>query len=438
MLKRTIKQKMPLSSILVGERFRTDLGDIDALAANIAEYGLLSPLVVSSDGTLIAGGRRYAACRQVGLPDVPVVVVDNPAEVDRREIELIENVFRKDMDWAERARLEERIHALKKEQDPNWSQRDQSEYMDQSLGATNRRLQLAQFLQVMPELAGCETEQEAVKLLQGVRERLVIEKLAEQARANPAHRWAADHYHIGNALEGMQAMHSGVVQFAEVDPPYAVDLHQHKSKLQLGAADPSIAPYHEIEGKDYPGFIKEAAEQVYHVLGDNTFAVWWHASRWGHEVRLILEGVGFHVQPVPAIWVKVNYNGQSNMPSRALSAAYEPFWICEKGQPMLHKQGRNNVFAYQPPTPSERFHPAERPLDLILDVLDTFSHPGQVVISPFLGSGNTLRAAYRMHRTAFGWDLSTEYKDAFLAKVRQDNEQQQEQGNGQDIEAPTG
>lgn len=432
MLKRTIKQKMPLSSITVGDRFRTDLGDIDGLTTNIKEYGLLQPIVVSKAGNLIAGGRRYAACQAAGMLDVPVVLIDTDDELDARELELIENVFRKDMSWDEKAKLEARIHALKKEQDPSWTQRDQATYMDQSLGATNQRLQLAQFLDAMPELGKCETEQEAVKLIRGMQERLVVAKLAEQARANPAHRWAADHYHLGDALLGMRAMQGGVVQFAEVDPPYGVDLHQHKSKLQLGAADPGIAAYHEVEAADYPDFIKAAALEVYRVLGNDSFAVWWHASRWGSEVRSLLESVGFRVQPVPAIWHKVSYNGQSNMPLRYLSAAYEPFWICEKGNPALHRPGRNNVFSYQPPTPTERFHPAERPLDLILDVLDTFSHPGQVVISPFLGSGNTLRAAYRMHRTAFGWDLSQEYKDAFLAKVRADHETQQasEQDDG--------
>jgi adenine-specific DNA-methyltransferase len=421
-LKRTIKQRMQLDEISLGERFRVEYEEIEALAENIKEHGVLEPLLVSKEGVLLAGGRRYKACQVAGLSEVPVVVFDTGGrEVDEREIELIENVFRKDMKWQERARLEARIFALKEEQEPGWTQRDQAAMLGNSLGVSNKRLQLAGFLDAIPGLAACETEQEAIKVIRGLQEGITVNRLAAEAKLNPAYRWAADHYHVGDCIAGMEEMHPGVVEFAEVDPPYAVDLHQHKSKLQLGAADPSIAPYQEVDAKDYPDFLKRVATQVHRILRDGSYCVWWHGSIWAGTVRSVLEAVGFRVHGVPAIWYKVDFNGQSNMPDRMLSSAFEPFWVCEKGQARLHKPGRNNVFPYQPPSASERFHPAERPIELILDILDTFTSPGQVVVSPFLGSGNTLRAAYRSHRTAFGWDLAGEYKDRFLAKVQEEH-----------------
>ena len=36
---------------------------------------------------------------------------------------------------------------------------------------------------------------------------------------------------------------------------------------------------------------------------------------------------------------------------------------------------------------------------------------------PFLGSGVTLLAGYKIGTAGFGWDLSEEYKNAFLARV---------------------
>jgi hypothetical protein len=44
-----------IDEIVVGERHRRDLGDIASLAANVAELGLLHPIV--THGTLIAGER---------------------------------------------------------------------------------------------------------------------------------------------------------------------------------------------------------------------------------------------------------------------------------------------------------------------------------------------------------------------------------------------
>jgi ParB-like nuclease domain len=45
-----------IDEIVAGERHRRDLGDIASLAANVAELGLLHPIVIH--GTLIAGERR--------------------------------------------------------------------------------------------------------------------------------------------------------------------------------------------------------------------------------------------------------------------------------------------------------------------------------------------------------------------------------------------
>jgi ParB family chromosome partitioning protein len=52
---------MPITAIEIGHRFRRDLGDIDALAQNIADVGLLHPVVVTPNGELIAGLRRLRA-----------------------------------------------------------------------------------------------------------------------------------------------------------------------------------------------------------------------------------------------------------------------------------------------------------------------------------------------------------------------------------------
>lgn len=53
---------MPLK-IIVGERFRKDIGDIDALAESIKEVGMLQPIVIDASGHLIAGYRRLLAWR---------------------------------------------------------------------------------------------------------------------------------------------------------------------------------------------------------------------------------------------------------------------------------------------------------------------------------------------------------------------------------------
>lgn len=67
---------MRIDDVIVGARFRKDLGDLAALAKSISEIGLLHPIVVTPDNQLIAGQRRLEACRLLGWEMIPATVVD--------------------------------------------------------------------------------------------------------------------------------------------------------------------------------------------------------------------------------------------------------------------------------------------------------------------------------------------------------------------------
>jgi ParB family transcriptional regulator, chromosome partitioning protein len=57
-----------ISAITIGVRHRRDLGDIEGLAASIAEVGLLTPITVDENGRMLAGARRLAACKRRERP----------------------------------------------------------------------------------------------------------------------------------------------------------------------------------------------------------------------------------------------------------------------------------------------------------------------------------------------------------------------------------
>lgn len=85
--------EMQIADIRIGERFRKDMGDLDALAASIREHGLLHPPAVTEDGTLIAGHRRIQACLRLGMSTIPVRRI---AVADLLSAERDENQVRKD------------------------------------------------------------------------------------------------------------------------------------------------------------------------------------------------------------------------------------------------------------------------------------------------------------------------------------------------------
>lgn len=69
-----IELERAVDSIIIGRRHRTDLGDLDALAASIEREGLLQPPTVTPDGVLVCGRRRLAAIKQLGWRTVNVWV----------------------------------------------------------------------------------------------------------------------------------------------------------------------------------------------------------------------------------------------------------------------------------------------------------------------------------------------------------------------------
>ena len=411
-------QELDIKKIKVGSRFREEMGDVDSLAADIQKRGIIQPLSVDQAYNLLAGERRFRAATQIGLKKVPVVIHEVKGEIDSREIELIENTLRKDFTWVERANLEQRLFQLKQKEDPSWTQRDQAELMDHSVGTAARRLQLAEVMEAVPELADCKTEDEAWKKLKRLEEDIITQSLISEADPiyQKASKNARGHYMIGDALVGLSKLNAEAMGFIEVDPPYAVQLHKRKDRnQQLHQMD----MYNEVDADDYELFVQQVATECFRVLQPNAFMVWWFGPQWYAPVLRILREVGFKVNDIPAIWTK-DISGQTASPDTMLGSSYEPFFVCRKGMPKLRKPGRSNDFRFDPVAPQHKVHPTERPLALMQEIMETFVYPSQVVCVPFLGSGVTVRAAYLNKCVGFGWDLDELCKERFVNSVYKD------------------
>lgn len=85
---------------------RSSMGDLDELAASIQDKGILEPILArpismnrgegAQDLMIISGERRYRAALELGLREVPVIVME-VSEQEALEIALIENLQRKDL-----------------------------------------------------------------------------------------------------------------------------------------------------------------------------------------------------------------------------------------------------------------------------------------------------------------------------------------------------
>src|SRR5271168_5089776 len=84
------------------------------IAASIAEFGFLNPILVDTKAGIIAGHGRLLAARKLGLTEVPVIVLDHLTEAQKRAYVIADNKLAENAGWDDEM-LRVEIEALEDE-----------------------------------------------------------------------------------------------------------------------------------------------------------------------------------------------------------------------------------------------------------------------------------------------------------------------------------
>ena len=434
------QMELPLAKIDVGDRARKDYTGIEDLVKSIQEKGLIHPIAVATHPDnpekylLVAGGRRYRAHELMEAGKILCRVYNRVlTDLEFRSIELEENIQREDLSWQEKAYLEREIHRLqttihgekisRKADAPGHSMADTAKLLGVSRGKISQDMSLADAMEQFPEAPWekCKNANDAQKLKRRMETVIRNDELSAQAQKS----WGdgdskisklADSYVIGDFFEHIAKTPSDHFDVIEMDPPYGIDLQSAKSKRGLGAD--GLLQYNEIKAQEYPKFLSKAFKECYRVLKPGGFIVcWFGPDPWFELIASLMEGVGFRVPRIPALWLKPS--GQTNSPTTRLASCYEMFFYGAKGQAQLNKPGTRNIFPFDPVSPDKKRHPTERPIPMIKSVLETFAPPNAKVLVPFAGSGATLIAAAESNMHPLGFDLEKSYRDKFILHIKE-------------------
>jgi ParB-like chromosome segregation protein Spo0J len=96
-------ESIPLDRVLpYAENARThSAAQVAQIAASIAEFGFVNPVLVDAEGVLIAGHGRVMAARQLGIASVPAIRLGHPSEAQARALRLADNQIALNSGWDE-------------------------------------------------------------------------------------------------------------------------------------------------------------------------------------------------------------------------------------------------------------------------------------------------------------------------------------------------
>ena len=97
--------KLEISKVKLKKRIRKDTGDLNSLMNSLMKHGLINPIVVNSKNELLAGHRRLLAAKKLKWKTIDVKIIEVSDKLDKLNIELEENISRKDFTYEEKRGL---------------------------------------------------------------------------------------------------------------------------------------------------------------------------------------------------------------------------------------------------------------------------------------------------------------------------------------------
>lgn len=407
----------PLDQIIVAEgRQREGLGGgkeaqqkLAELAASIQKYGLLNPIILRRDSTLVAGFRRMNASRLAGLTAVPIRYTEDLTADQIEEIELDENIQRQQLTWDEESAAVARIHALRKAADPNWTASETAQLTGKDRSKVTRQIQLTEMTKLFPQL------KKAKNMFQAISQMTALAKGVNRVQAvknNPIDYGDLEKkILLGNSVELIKQIPDESFDHIVTDPPFGIDFD---SRTDDGTD--SITQYAD-SAELYRGLLGMAPD-LYRVLRPGGFCIWFLGISWYDEAKRAFRAAGFTVDEIPIFWDRSDGHTFSRRADRYFARGYDIALHMLKGDAELTKRGRSNVFRYAPPPRSETEQSVERPVELYAELINHLSVKGETIADFFVGSGSCASAAAITGRDFFGIELNEIRRARALKKIQ--------------------
>lgn len=380
---------------------------VGQIADSIERFGFANPIIVSGDHEVIAGHGRLAAAKLLGHPSVPIVVLADMTEADRRAYVMADNRLAELAGW-DRDTLAIELQFL---QDVQF---EDIEVTGFSLGEIDVILDEAS--EKCPEEPGPEDEVPAKSIQSTVSRRGDLWVLGAHRLLCGDARLLSDYQRL---LEGK------VADVVLTDPPFNVCIDGHVSGLGKVKHKEFAMASGEMSEREFTDFLSCFLSCAKTCSKDGAilfvFMDWRHLTELttaGRENDLLLKNL--------VVWSKDNAGMGSFYRSK-----HELCFVFKRGGAShtntfelgQHGRYRTNIWEYAGVNTFRTgrldelaMHPTVKPVAMIADAIRDVTRRAEIVLDSFAGSGTTVIAAKKTGRHARVLEYDPGYCDVIVRR----------------------
>ena len=227
-----------------------------------------------------------------------------------------------------------------------------------------------------------------------------------------------------DCIEGMKEIPDGTIDLVITDPPFAIDFKAKRNNYNRTASK-VLDGYNEIPREKYYDFTMSWMKQVYRVLKDSgsmfVFSGWNNLK----DILVALDELGF-ITVNHIIW---KYQFGVVTKRKFVTSHYHCLYVCKNDKKRkFFPYARYGKHCRTPNGGSAHYHdkedvwvikreywtgstktPTKLPAELIRKILMYSSEEGDIVLDPFLGSGQVAVVSKTMNRRYVGFEIVKEY-----------------------------
>jgi len=378
---------------------------LEVLRRSLRDHGLQKPVVVTSDGTILAGHGLVDAARLEGWTELAVHVYDGA----HPDAFVAADNYSASLATDDEQALAELLRRLDAD-----GELSASGYEQDDLGELIARLEAE------ANSGREETWEPPAELPEG------------PTRVQPGEVWQLGRHRLlcGDCTDPenwARLMRDELAQAISTDPPYAVNYKGQRTldPRSVGSAtarkahgsetnERPDAYWDEMTPEQYQALVTKALRLSYTYSDEAAPLYVWFASARIRELLAALDAVGWQDRNL-ICWAKNNGTGSLFAQYKPW---YEPVYYCFKRGKTPRWYGdttQRTLWEHDKPLRNEG-HPTIKPLALIERTLVNSTEPGMLVVDPFLGSGTCIVAAERTGRIAYGFELDARYCSVVLQR----------------------